>query len=180
MSYTPSHSKRPSGGLRARVGNQRELQLSTWLRAVLSCRAHLHGQRDLERRPASVLAWVTIYWRRNDFDLLQVHHFSLVVSVEPLQLINERWAPESHTHSAHFCTAPCILPSSSVLVSSHCHQLCSMPRESHHMSTCDVELNQNKWVIFLNLFLLPTHLFLQTWLHWWLFCQHLKHGHQHT
>lgn len=60
VSYTPTHTQRPPGGLSLGVGYQRELQLPTWLRAVLPCCAHLRRKWNVERRPASVLAWVII------------------------------------------------------------------------------------------------------------------------
>lgn len=62
VSYAPTHTQRPPGGLSPGMGYQRELQLSAWLRAVLPCCAHLHREWDMERRPASVLAWVTILY----------------------------------------------------------------------------------------------------------------------
>lgn len=60
MSYTPIHPQRPPWGLSPGVGNQRELHLFTRLWAVFSCCANLHRERDVERRLASVLAWVII------------------------------------------------------------------------------------------------------------------------
>lgn len=60
VSFTPTCAQRPPGGLRLWVGHQCELQLPAWLWAVLPCCAHLCWEWDMERRPASVPAWVTI------------------------------------------------------------------------------------------------------------------------
>lgn len=68
LSYTPTHPQRPPGGLSLGVGYQRELQLPGWLWAVLPCCAHLHRKWNLERRPASVLAWVTSLYLNDNYN----------------------------------------------------------------------------------------------------------------
>lgn len=56
MPFTPTHPQRSAGGFITGVGHQCELQLSTRLRALLPRCAHLRRERDMERRPAAVLA----------------------------------------------------------------------------------------------------------------------------
>lgn len=58
VSPAPSCSQRSAGGLGVWVGHQRDLPLPTWLWALLPRRPHLRGKRNVERRSASVPAWV--------------------------------------------------------------------------------------------------------------------------
>lgn len=101
VSHTPTHTQRSAGGLSPGVGYQRELQLSIWLRAVLPCRAHLRGEWDVGRRPASVLAWVPIYrWLWPSGGGIIFHGLCPWSLSLPLQLIADKL-----THS-YFGTAP--------------------------------------------------------------------------